>query len=176
MARRPSTNADIVDQLEHELLNLKSLVKILEVVGIDPAGPEAKQIVAHMIAGAYHGIQRAPKKPPRQPARQQKGWTLVNDLKLMLDVEWCRSEYGVSGNKAISLIAEAFPAKTCRYPYKPKGRKSPKTTAQQQYEAALRRRWLEIVKPQEREREAVRVELASDDPLMAALGFGRPKK
>ena len=117
-----------------------------------------------MVAGLYHGIQRTPKAPHR-PAASSGRWTAVDDLRLLLDVEWCQSNHNVSDREAISLTAEAFPAETHRFPYRANGRKWPKSTLQKRYESALWSRWIKNVKP-------ARAKLT----WMAALGVGQLQK
>ena len=164
LPEKAHAGANLVDQLEDDLLKLKSLVQILEAFGIDPAGADAKRLVAHMVAGLYHGIQRTP-KAPHQPAPNSRGWTAVDDLRLLLDVEWCQSNHNVSDREAISLTTAAFPAETQRFPYRANGRKWPKSTLQKRYENALWSRWIKNVKP-------ARAKLR----WMAVLGVGQSRE
>jgi hypothetical protein len=162
--KRARAGAHPVDRLQDDLFKLKSLRKILEEFGIDPAGPDAKRLAAYMMSGLYHGIQRIP-KTPHQPAANLGKWTPVDDMRLMLDVEWCQTNHDVSDREAISLTAEAFPAETHRFPYRANGRKSPKSTPKERYEEALWQRWIKVVKPAKAKRK-----------WMGAFGVGQSQK
>jgi hypothetical protein len=164
---KPAPPGDLVDDLGHELLKLKSLTEILKRFGIDPVGPTAERLALHMVAGLYHGIQRIPKTPPSQPAAKRHEWTSVHDLTLLLDVEWSQSNhFNKSEREAVKVIARAFPPETDRFPYKQnrRGTESPKSDLER-YEAALWSRWMNHVKP-------ARARLK----WMDALGVIRPPK
>jgi hypothetical protein len=115
LPEKAHAGANLVDPLEDALLKLKFLVQILEAFGIDPADADAKRPVAHMVGELYCGIQQTPKAPHR-PAAISGRRTAVDDLTLLLDVEWCQSNHNVSDREAISLIAEAFPRRLIASP------------------------------------------------------------
>jgi hypothetical protein len=92
-----------------------------------------------MMAGLYHGIQRAKKDrpPPTVPRHSRPAaskWATLDDMKLMLDIRSCQQTYGVSKREAVSLIAEAFPPDTRIYPYKPQAASRTSAEARARYE------------------------------------------
>jgi hypothetical protein len=140
---------DLVDELQRELLKLKSFAQILKRFGLDPTGLDAERLVSHMVEGLYHGIQRIPKTPPQESAVNRDKWNPVHDLTLLLDVEWSQSNhFNKSEREAVKVIAAAFPPETNRFPYKSnsRGLESPERDLER-YEAALWSRWMNNVKP-----------------------------
>jgi hypothetical protein len=131
----------LVDQLEERLLKFDPLLEILEAVGVDPEGPEAKRLVSCMLAGLDDGIQRMEKE-----TASHSRWTRVDDTILTLAIARHKRECG-SERKAIKRIA-ADPAYSFTSYKRQNGRRTPKSNQQTQYEETLRRRWMKIKKDQ----------------------------
>ena len=95
-------SSTLVDQLKERLLTFEPLLKILEAVGVDPAGPDAKRLVSDMLDGLDHGIQRIKAKQSRQTANSK--WTRADDTILTLAIEWGKWNTAVSARPSGGLL------------------------------------------------------------------------
>jgi hypothetical protein len=120
-----------------------------EAIGVDPAGPDAKQFQFHMLVWMFHCILRMDKETAKHPS-----WAWEDDKKLERAVAGLKSECG-SEREAIRRIA-ADPAYSFSSYKRQNGRRTPKSDHQTQYEKALWRRWMKIKKDKKLWREELK--------------------
>jgi hypothetical protein len=123
----------LVDLLEERLLTFEPLLKILEAVGVDPEGLNAKRLVSDMIAGLDHGIKRMEKE-----STDCSRWDWIDDWNLMISILLRRDG---SEREAIRRLAAEYTFPSYK---RQTGRRTAKSNHQTQYEEALWRRWMKI--------------------------------